>query len=345
MKIIIRNVLILSLLVIVAEVMLRTYIISPSRSVYHPVLGSIWQSNTTLLSSDEGYSHLSLNSLGLNDTDPQRTAPRRILALGDSYTAAVHVQQAKNFTSLLEHYLPATDVLNTGRNGLNPLTFTPMLEEYLPTYPATDVIVFLNHSDLRDIVRYDIDISTTNNGTITGLTRQTYPQSGLRWKIAPVMHHSALATYMLKRAETALKQPVENLRKLLPSLADNITAERQYREITTQDAVTNLPLTIYLLEELNSNAPNLRLIYIPDFNYATTPLQQTHRDQLTETYFREAAQAAGVPFYSLTQAFMRDFQETGKLPIGFQNSHLGQGHLNEYGHAIVAKAVAEILQK
>lgn len=344
MKIFIRNLAILCVVLLLTEIMLRAFILSPSRSIYHPLLGSIWQSNTTLLSSDEGYSHLNLNSYGLNDTEPNLRAHRRILALGDSYTAAVHVPQNKNYTALLEHYLQDTDILNTGRNGLNPLTFAPMLEEYLPTYPATEVVVFLNHSDLRDIVRYETKVSTNTAGAITHVTHQTFPQSGLRWKIAPIMHHSALATYMLKRAETALKEPVENLRKILPSLADNLTAERQYREINTADAAAYLPIAVYLLNELKALTPKLTLIYIPSFDYNAVPPQQTQRDQVTEIFFKQAAQQATIPFYSLTDTFREDFTKTGKLPTGFQNSHLGQGHLNEYGHTIVAKAVAEILR-
>jgi hypothetical protein len=51
----------------------------------------------------------------------------------------------------------------------------------------------------------------------------------------------------------------------------------------------------------------------------------------------------GIPYISLYTSFLQAFREH-KPPFGFDNSILGKGHLNQYGHQLVADQVIEYLE-
>lgn len=89
---------------------------------YHPVLG--WWHLPSLyarLPLGQTYHRLTTNSVGMrSDRDYPKKCPdgrRRIIFLGDSYTAGDGVSNGQRFTDLLEQRFPSLDALNFGLNG------------------------------------------------------------------------------------------------------------------------------------------------------------------------------------------------------------------------------------
>ncbi len=42
--------------------------------------------------------------------------------------------------------------------------------------------------------------------------------------------------------------------------------------------------------------------------------------------------------------FLREYEENHLLPYGFANSAVGKGHLNRYGHAMIADELYKLME-
>ncbi len=124
---------------------------------YHPVLG--WRfipgKTDTLVSKHEYENRITINREGLRDRDyPLKKAPgtRRILFLGDSFTAGLGVKDAEVFTEILEEALgPRFEVINAGVNGYGPTQEYLFLKTRLIHYrPDLVIMVFYIGNDFDD---------------------------------------------------------------------------------------------------------------------------------------------------------------------------------------------------
>ena len=60
--------------------------------------------------------------------------------------------------------------------------------------------------------------------------------------------------------------------------------------------------------------------------------------------FVAACKANNITFLDMTEPFERLYNEQHILAHGFANTAVGYGHLNKYGHAIIAEELAKEIQ-
>ena len=60
--------------------------------------------------------------------------------------------------------------------------------------------------------------------------------------------------------------------------------------------------------------------------------------------FEKACKDNNIIFVNMTQEFENLYKEKHVLPFGFVNTRPGGGHLNVYGHQVISKKLAEIIQ-
>ncbi len=61
--------------------------------------------------------------------------------------------------------------------------------------------------------------------------------------------------------------------------------------------------------------------------------------------FRTICEGQGVYFLDMSGRFLREYEENHILPNGFANGSVGKGHLNRYGHAMIAQELYRLLQE
>ena len=61
--------------------------------------------------------------------------------------------------------------------------------------------------------------------------------------------------------------------------------------------------------------------------------------------FKDACENNGITFVDMSEPFTRLYEEEHILAHGFSYSAVGVGHLNEYGHEVIAKELADIIKK
>ena len=101
-----------------------------------------------------------LDSQGFHDEEPLRDgeADPRVLAVGDSFTAALQVRADETWVARLERALrargfPRADVVNLGIDGTGTDVHLALLREYVPRYrPRTTIVAFFANDalDVRD---------------------------------------------------------------------------------------------------------------------------------------------------------------------------------------------------
>ncbi len=73
------------------------------------------------------------------------------------------------------------------------------------------------------------------------------------------------------------------------------------------------------------------------------PYTDTNERQLQ--LFKEACENQNIIFVDMTEDFKDNYSENYRLPHGFYNTSAGKGHLNKYGHKMIAERLYKIINE
>ncbi len=321
----------------ISELFLRLFVIAPAASIPDPQLGWVYRGNATILHSREGYARNELNSQGLNDKEySPDEATRKIIAVGDSFTEALQVPRALNFTSIAEQNSPCINVLNAGRSGTTVIHYPVIVdrvERQLNGISFDDIVVVFSSGDIADIATSKFEVIHDNSGMdIKEIVLHERPLSRLRTMFDPVLSRSSLATYLKNRVAKLAIDPS------IGQASREVTREvSNYRDPKTEK------LLQFVLNDLKRKAPTYAL-YIPRFRYlADGESRETDHSIRASTIIQAAAESTGIPF-TRVDVLAESYRLTGKPPNGFHNNNIRSGHLNVVGHELVAQAFVELTQ-
>jgi hypothetical protein len=88
--------------------------------------------------------------------------------------------------------------------------------------------------------------------------------------------------------------------------------------------------------------PDVIVLYIPELRYSSHGCARTRPD--LRALYATVSSEQNVPFVDPGEAFCAEFERTGQPLHGFQNSHLGTGHINARGHALVSDLLAQVIR-
>jgi lysophospholipase L1-like esterase len=162
-----------------------------------------------------------LDSLGFHDQEPlDGDADPRVLAVGDSFTAALQVQDGETWVDELERRLraqghPRADVVNLGLDGTGTDVHLALLEQYVPRFRPTTTLVAFFANDAED-VRDGRFTRECHRGYV--LSYQSEAQrDALRAQVDAVYQHRVLRwlfqrSYLVRLALVALEGPATPFR-------------------------------------------------------------------------------------------------------------------------------------
>ncbi|MFQ5900924.1 MAG: SGNH/GDSL hydrolase family protein [Thermodesulfobacteriota bacterium] len=101
---------------------------------------------------------MKINSTGFHDVEHDKKnsdKTQRIVVIGDSFTAAIHVERSKGWTQTLKQRLhkidyPSVDVVNLGLDGTGTNVHLAILKQYLPILRPDVVILAFYKNDIKD---------------------------------------------------------------------------------------------------------------------------------------------------------------------------------------------------
>lgn len=329
---------------LVLEVVLRLFLVTPSTRTTHPVRGPHHVAGARVVSSDEGYVVERLNSLGLFDDEPDPQPSRgRVLVLGDSHTQAQQVPRSSRTSEQAQQRLPGVDVINAGHTNWSPTDAIGFLEVWPDSLPVDLVVVQVAGNDLDQLERpRRTHVERDGDGWRVVRIAHVASTSLLARIVRGVSRHSSLATVVRRRLAVLSSIEKNRLRaKFDPAPARADVGEPVQGSSTRRLTGDNVARVRTALSALATDVEARVLLYVPDFHYRSDGLTSHHPD--AAEVFRRAAAAEGWRFVDTSEAIRDGFARDRQPLHGFHNSVMGRGHLNAKGHAVVGAVLAETI--
>jgi len=304
------------------EIVVRLCVVSPAKINHDPELGPMKAAYVDVLRTYEGFSRFTTDAYGFNnDALPMHLPAQRLLILGDSFVEAEQVNRTDNFVARL-NALPRVLAYNAGISGIDPRAFSVLLARFQPILHPTRLILCVNGGDLSAL-------------TSTRLPHDDAPTGVKRW-LQPLFAHSALMTHLnwkYKSEWVAWWQKLRGVQDEVKHTEADVVSQKKIQR--------NLLNWQQLLSLWKQQGVPMLLLVMPAISY--TPNGVVILDSPEADAMADVAKKLGVDVLRLEQAFADDFRQSGRVALGFSNSHLGSGHLNAQGHRIVADLLRDHL--
>ena len=281
-----------------------------------------WESHKFYSKGTEGFAWGKTNNEGyVNDYDYTDDTKVDILMMGSSHTEAYNVAMDESATAVLGSLLPDETVYSIGISGHNFIAcadnMSAAVEKYKPSKYVVLEISVLRYSDadVRAAIDETLPESSSQQEGIIGLLQKN--------------PFCRLVYYQLQN----FTGDAEN--------ADNADASAQQHgsEELYDELLRKLRTTV------GRYGAELMIVYHPH-------LQLTEDNEITfaghaedRFFYAEMCQKNGVTFLDMTDTFVQNYRENHILPHGFSNTTVGLGHLNKYGHAMVAEAIYQRIKE
>ena len=335
----------LLLILCVGEALVRLLIAGPSPQVYDPEIGFSYVPHADLFQAKEGMTRLRFNALGLNDNDiAPKSGHCRVLVIGDSYTAALQVPLAQNFTSVAEQLDSRLDVVNGGRDGLF-LGDLHKVAKRLTQDVNPDLVVYVvskrSVDDDIHVPAFSVVVDSAT-GAVTDAVMRVEGKEVLKRVFAPILHESALATRLAAQLQPAVVDTLKQW-QTWTWWARTSPVAAPTRGTTILPQPSSEDVLAFVFRRLANETPAAllyidALTYLP--NHGAKVAAPSHRAEVTA---RGAAVRAGVPFFTTSDYLIAAMEPDGKPPFGFHNAILPGGHLNPVGHRAVGHALVDLV--
>jgi len=313
------------------ELIIRLFVLSPAREVFEPRLGYVHAPYANVLRTYEGYARFQLDQFGLNNEPLPTVLPtNRVFVVGDSFVEAYQVMRSENFVSRLAKTWSDSLLFNAGSSGAAPDKSLISYDMLAPLVKPTHVLLCVNASDLYEILSAQEWRDT--DGDLTALLRTMDKPSRFTPLKLWLYGHSALITH--------LKWKYENdIRAWLIGFNEKKVARKSH-ELVGIDLQKALEHWHFVLRSLQKTGVKLSILIMPELEYL--PNKQVHlRVRQGRMVLASEAIKFGIPVLDSNAVFAQDFEKNGQPAIGFANTHYGKGHINAHGHQVLANWLDE----
>lgn len=288
-----------------------------------------WYPNSFYCRGTEGFAWGKTNNEGyLNPFDYDEEMPLDILVMGSSHMEGYQVRLTESTTAQLNAISGRNSAYNIGMVSHFFLTCVGNLEAALRKYrPARCVVMEVHNLSFSDEdLRRAIDGTTPEiyphlPGILDMLRNSPfYAQNPYLRRVREQIKFYHLNSSKKKApAEEISASPGLNNERLLDALLAKISR-------TVGDADTNAVIFYHPPVSVNADGG----IFFPD------------NPELSEQFAR-CCENHGIRFLDMRERFRREYENGYILPYGFFNTAVGVGHLNKYGHAMIAQELYRVI--
>lgn len=274
----------------------------------------------------EGYGLAIIDDNGFSNTNLFPFKEAEILCVGSSQTEAQHINWDENYVYLLNQLEPGAKVYNLGVSGqrfANSFYRIPALKEYFPACRALifeinamptekELQIMKDYMEQGEIPARDL---SWKRGNLALRVVGQIPLCRLLW--------SQYDGSRKGKQNAAVKEPAANVSDSYKKLAGEVLALGRKQAGDT-------PIIIFYLSRLK----------IEQEGSLTIAADKGECEAM-----RLACQEQGITFVDMGEAFLDKYAAERLLPYGFANSKVGIGHLNAYGHKMIAETLQATLMK
>lgn len=287
----------------------------------------------------EGYGILRFDKNGYNNIDGE-LAESYVLLMGSSQVEGVQFAQGKNMTAVLNQFLGGTKeclkAYNIAASANHFPTVVKGFKAGISEFPNSKVVIIeigstaFSIDELNDSLNQTLyDSSSKGSNLVDNMTvKQKFT--------ACIKQALPLAKLIVSEQLKGIDLPEENpfgLRRM-PSQEQ----EEDIIDVSYYNKLLNAALSLIREEYENP----IIIFYHPKIELSSDGMVIV-RDEETYDIFKSACERNNIIFADMGDAFIEAYESDYAVPYGFANTEMGQGHLNEDGHAIIAQELYQIL--
>lgn len=283
-----------------------------------------WKSNQMKSTMIEGFAWLKMDEQGFNNSFPIK-GDIDILLMGSSHMEAVNVASDKNTGYIMNELLPEYYTYNIGISGHTIYSCANNIHAAVSEYEPDEFVVIetdridLNIEDMQNVVSKNYPHIKSYDSGLVFFIQQYFP-------LAKNIYKQLVDWWS---ADTSIINYYENSKKKVSQSKDYEMCLDQFLEFIRSEAGTCKVIIVYQSPtELKSDG-SLKI----------------HDESENLTLFSQMCEKNDIIFVDTISAFESLYKEKHILAHGFTNTAVGSGHLNEYGHKLVAEVVAKTIKE
>lgn len=283
-----------------------------------------WESHQLKSQMTEGFSWFLMDDNGFNneilDSDTVD-----ILLMGSSHMEACEVPKEKNVASLLNKEIPNMTTYNIGIGGHTIYRCVDNIADAIQTFRPEKFVIIetdrvkLDTNSMKEVVEGNASVIPSYDSGI-----MYYLQ-----KIPAVkLLYSQISIWIDSDNNDDKSSLVSN---------NSISSMEEYRECVVRflqkvvDAASETECRIVIFYQ-----PPTKLMSDGTIDYG-------EKDEDYLNVFSKVCVELGIEFLDMTDAFQKLYSEEFILAHGFSNTSIGEGHLNESGHRVIADELKKII--
>lgn len=296
----------------------------------------VWEKSKFYSRGTEGFAWGKTDAKGFNNLSAENSEKPDILVMGTSHTEAFNVSQAENYAYLLGELFDSDtnnmSVYNIGISGHSITTCLNNFESAVNEFnPGKYVVMEVTKAELSQE-----EINLISEGNVKKIHSSANPILILLQKMPFVR----CVYYQIDKMGLEFKLPT--LKKTqTPTTHESVAVDE-----ADKDAEYETSLNL-LMEKIGNIAKenNIRLILVInttlqiDDDGSVIPSEKSEKEKLFET----ACNNNGIFLTDMYIPYADYYNENHRLPHGFSNTAVGVGHLNKYGHLVVANELYELI--
>lgn len=246
-----------------------------------------------------------------------------ILFLGSSHTESMNVQQSENMCALLNDKFDGKySAYNMGISGHTFYKVLQYLKTSLSIYEKTPKYVIVETSSVE---LNEAEVKQALSGNVK---KTEVFDTGLLYQLQKVPYLRQL----YHQLDTGM------LKMLMDKNSSSTSSKKETNEVIEIDEAPYQQALVYL-QQIEKDYGTKVIVLLHPFETLNADGSVSFTQQDYAEVFKRNAKKYNVGFVDMTNDFEKMFYEEHHLPHGFSTGQIGVGHINKYGHAVIAESL------
>ena len=282
-----------------------------------------WEVNKFYSKGTEGFALGKTNNDGFNNIDDYNGQKIDILFMGSSHGEAFNVAQDKNCVSLLnDKFGGAMYTYNIATSGHTICHVVSNINDAVKIYHPTKYLII----ECQSLSAKKENLVAAVDGSLPKLESESGGLIGLLQKV-PFFR---LVYFQLSNLNSEKGDDT------------NTSIQSDTPDIEYIKAVNDFVAKIKSDCEANNITPIV--VYHPHFSVDGDGKITVQAKESYSDLFAEVCNEKGVAYVDMLSDFTNGYRKDKKLPYGFSNTAIGEGHMNEYGHSLLANRIYQTIE-
>lgn len=283
------------------------------------------ESNSFWSRGTEGFASGTTDDNGYNNAYEEKIEQEiDILLMGSSQTEGLYVDETENMGYLLNEMFAGSGeekyVYNIGMSSHTFLRNVSNLKDALETYQPEEYVII--ETDSINFSTEDVDAALQN-------------------QMPPLESYGDGFLYEIQKIPyiKLLYQQYKDYKGDGLDARDFVVLEQT--QGTNYNTGKVAEVLNYIKAETDAHGVTAMIFYYPYLSLTEEGILETSANEEKIAIFQELCDQNGILFVDLTEAFLKEYEDNQRIVSGFSNTAECYGHLNRYGHRLIAEAIYE----